>query len=67
MLDVEISSLRPLMVQPVYFGGGDAERRINEIVNDMSSVLGNLVSFLPSAVVPDVKSAVNLKAYISPG
>lgn len=66
MLDVEMSSLRPLMVQPVYFGGGDAERRINEIVNDMSSVLGDLVSFLPSAVVPDAKSAMNLKAHISP-
>ena len=43
-----------------------AERRINETVNDMSSVLGNLVSFLQSAIIPDVKSAANLKAYISP-
>jgi len=31
------------MVQPVYFGGGDAEKRIDETVNDMSSVLGELV------------------------
>jgi len=54
------------MVQPVYFGGGDAEKRINETVNNMSSVLGNLVSFLQSAIIPDVKSAANLKAYISP-
>ena len=66
LLEVRMSSLRPLMVQPVYFGGGDAERRINETVNDMSSVLGNLVSFLQSAIIPDVKSAANLKAYISP-
>jgi len=54
------------MVQPVYFGEGDAEKRINETVNNMSSVLGNLVSFLQSAIIPDVKSAANLKAYISP-
>lgn len=54
------------MVQPVYFGGGDAEKRINETVNNMSSILGNLVSFLQSAIIPDVKSAANLKAYISP-
>jgi len=66
LLDVRMSSLRPLMIQPIYFGGGDAENRINKTVNDMSSVLGNLVSFLPSAVVPDVKSVANLKAYISP-
>jgi len=66
LLDVRMSSLRPLMVQPVYFGGGDAEKRINETVNNMSSVLGNLVSFLQSAIIPDVKSAANLKAYISP-
>ena len=66
LLDVRMSSLRPLMVQPVYFGGGDAEKRINETVNNMSSILGNLVSFLQSAIIPDVKSAANLKAYISP-
>ena len=61
-----MSSLRPLMVQPVYFGRGDAEKRIDETVNDMSSVLGELVSFLQPAIVPDARSAVDLKAYISP-
>ena len=66
LLDVRMSSLRPLMVQPVYFGEGDAEKRINETVNNMSSVLGNLVSFLQSAIIPDVKSAANLKDFISP-
>ena len=66
LLDVRMSSLRPLMVQPVYFGGGDAEKRINETVNNMSSILGNLVSFLHSAIIPDVKSAANLKDFISP-
>ncbi|HDM88448.1 MAG TPA: hypothetical protein ENG65_00455 [Candidatus Bathyarchaeota archaeon] len=66
LLDVKMSSLRPLMVQPVYFGRGDAEKRIDETVNDMSSVLGELVSFLQPAIVPDARSAVDLKAYISP-
>ena len=62
-----MSSLRPLMVQPIYFGGEeDAKKRINDAINDMKSVLENLVSFLPSIVVPDAKSAANLEANISP-
>jgi len=65
-LDVKMSSLRPLMIQPVYFGKWDAERRIDETINDMSSVLGDLVSFLKPAIIPDTKSATNLEAYISP-
>ena len=66
MLDVKESSLRPLKIQPVYFGSGDAQNAAKNITADISSVLGEIVSLLPAVAVPDVRSAQEIGSLISP-
>ena len=58
--------MEPLRVQPVYFGGGDAQKALDGISPDLRSVLGDMVSLLSVAVVSDRASAARLDDIISP-